>query len=119
MCFYPVLIVLIIFLVFHFKINPKIIPMKKLPLPKSQVQEVLYELINRISIDRRTMMLSCGILNLTARISDLRYNGVQINNTEICVFNKFGRVVKYVQYSLQNKKEAIEYYKSINSKIYE
>lgn len=84
--------------------------MRKLPKPTSQTQEVLYELINRISIDRRSMMLSCGVLNLTARISNLRYKGIAIKTTEIETINKFGREISYAQYSLHSKKDAIKAY---------
>lgn len=84
--------------------------MKNLPLPESQMQEVLYELINRLYIDRRTMMLSCGVWNLTARISNLRDKGLNIISNKIQVVNKFGREIKFVQYSLEEKKEASKIY---------
>lgn len=84
--------------------------MKKIPQPESQVQEVLYELINRFFIDRRTMMLSSGVWNLTARISNLRNMGLQINSNEIVSKNKFNREIKFVQYSLEDKKAGIALY---------
>lgn len=84
--------------------------MKKLPSPRNQVQEVLFELIKRINIDRRTMMFSCGILNLTARITDIRQKGIPITTIKIFCFNKFGRTISYAKYSLPNKKKAIEVY---------
>lgn len=89
--------------------------MKKIPLPESQVQEVLFELINRLYIDRRTMMLSSGVWNLTARISNLRQKGVKIISNEIKSKNKFNREIKFVQYSLENKKEAVETYLKLKS----
>lgn len=86
--------------------------MKKIPEPESQIQEVLYELINRLYIDRRTMMLSAGILNLTARITNLRNKGLRKNlvTKEIETVNKYGRKITYAQYSLLNKKEAVDFY---------
>jgi hypothetical protein len=87
--------------------------MKKLPLPKSQTQEVLYELIMRLYIDRKTMMLSCSVLNLTSIISRLRYLGVKIKTEKIEVKNKFGRDVFFARYSLVNKKESKNIYLNI------
>lgn len=87
--------------------------MKKIPLPESQIQEVLFELINRLFISRRIMMLSCGVLNLTAIISELRNKGLNIVSTEIKSINKYGRQVSSVRYSLENKKEAVKFYKNM------
>lgn len=56
------------------------------------------------------MMLSCGVWNLTARISDLRNKGFLIKSNIIVSANKFGREIKFVQYSLHNKKAAAELY---------
>jgi len=84
--------------------------MKKPPLPESQIQEVLFELLSRLYIDRKTMMLSSGILNLTARITNLRNKGVKIISNKIKSVNKYGREITFCQWSLENKKEAfIEY----------
>lgn len=84
--------------------------MKAIPQPESQVQEVLFELINRLFIDRKTMMLSCNVYNLTARISNLRSKGLQIVTNEVLSKNKYNREVKFAQYSLENKKEAVRVY---------
>lgn len=84
--------------------------MKKIPLPESQMQEVLFELINRLYIDRRTMMLSSGVWNLTARISNLRRKGLNIVSNEIKSVNKYKRDISFVQYSLNDKKEAVKIY---------
>lgn len=89
--------------------------MKKIELPSSQIQEVLYELINRISIDRKSMMLSADIMNLTARISDLRNKGLAIHSQPFTTINKYGREIVSVKYSLKNKKKAIELYKILKS----
>ena len=83
---------------------------KKLPLPTTQLQEVLYELINRFSIDHKSMILSCGVLNLTACISDLRILNVPIETIKITSVNKFGRKVIYGRWKLIDKKIASEIY---------
>lgn len=82
----------------------------KLPLPESQIQEVLYELIHRPKIDRRTMMLHANIMNLPTRIFNLRDKGVQIESKEIESTNKYGRSISFVQYRLKNKSDAISTY---------
>jgi hypothetical protein len=88
--------------------------MKKLNAPQSQTQEVLYYLINRIKIDRRQMMLSCGVLNLPDKIMRLRRRyGLKIDLNEVNVTNKFGRDIKFGEYILQDKKKASEVYKTM------
>lgn len=84
--------------------------MKKIPLPKSQIQEVLFELITRLSIDRKTMMLSGGVWNLTAQISRLRNKGLNIISNVKHSVNKYGREIEFVEYSLEDKKEAVQTY---------
>lgn len=88
--------------------------MKKIPNPQSQIQEVLYELIKRINIDRRQMMISCGVLNLPDQIMKLRRkHNLTINLTKVKTENKFGREVEFGQYTLKNKKEASKVYHKI------
>lgn len=89
--------------------------MKKIPLPESQIQEVLFELINRISIDRRTMMLSAGVWNLTAQISALRNKGLNIVSKNKVSMNKYGREITFVHYSLKDKKEAVKTYLNLKA----
>lgn len=90
--------------------------MKHLAKPQTQLQEVLYYLIKRIYIDRRQMMLSVGVLNLPEYIRRLRHNeGLTIKLSEVVVENKFGRKVSFGKYSLENKKEAAEVYRRIQS----
>ncbi len=92
---------------------------RKLNPPQCQVQEVLYELITRLQIDRRIMMLSCNIWNLPARILDLRKRGLIIKAETHKGFNKYKREVQYVTYSLsvEEKKKAIEYYGMLQKTI--
>jgi hypothetical protein len=84
--------------------------MRKLQQPTSQIQEVLFELLQRLYIDRKTMIVSCGVHNLTARISNLRAKGVKIISVPIKVKNKFDRTVVFYQYRLADKKHAIDIY---------
>ena len=84
--------------------------MRKPNPPKNQIQEVLYYLLTRIKIDRRQMILSCGVLNLPEQIAKLKKRSVKISMTEFKTFNKFGLVVKVGEYSLVNKAEAAEQY---------
>ena len=85
-----------------------------LPKPKTQVTEVLYMLLTRESINVRQMMFDTGILNLTARISDLRtkYN-IDIICQDIKTKNKFERKISYGQWTLSDKEHAKEVYLKI------
>ena len=89
-----------------------------LPAPKSQVQEVLFELIRRDKIDRPLMMNECGVWGLTARISNLRYlYGYSfITSNENIGENKHGREIKFFTYSLKDREEGIKAYLEMNSK---
>jgi len=90
--------------------------MKKIPPPENQLQEVLFELVNRLFIDRRTMMLSCDVFNLTAQISALRKEGLNIVSNRIEYVNKFKRNFTFVQYRLEDKKEAVLFYLKMQEK---
>lgn len=91
--------------------------MRKLNPPQSQTQEVLFFLINRINIDRRQMMLSCGVLNLPQQIKRLRRRyGLAILLNEVTVENKFGREITFGEYVLQDKKKAAEIYRNMQLK---
>lgn len=81
-----------------------------IPIPKSQNQEVLYCLIKKQVISRKQMMADTGILNLTARISDLRDLGLKIKCIDREVTNKFGRKTKYGLWRLEDKEKAKELY---------
>ncbi len=83
--------------------------------PVNQTAEVLYALIYSESIDRVTMMRDYGVLNLTARIANLRnlYHLVVICE-EIQTKNKFGRPIIYGKWRLVNKEVAKSVYLTIN-----
>lgn len=84
-----------------------------LPLPNSQLQETLYELIKNPSITVRQMMAETGMLNVKARISNLRliYN-LPIETEMIKVKNKYGRTSRFGQWSIpkESKESSIEAY---------
>lgn len=87
-----------------------------LPKPKKQISEVLYELITRPSINRKYMFNETGILNVTARIANLRNIwGLDIVCTKIDAINKHGRKIQYGEWSLSHKDEAIIIYNQINN----
>lgn len=88
--------------------------MKKPEAPMTQLQEVLFFLITRLKINRKQMILSCDVLNLPEQISKLRkrYN-LRIDLSHIELENKFGRNTCYCEYSIENKKEALQLYRKI------
>lgn len=90
--------------------------MKKLNDPKNQIQEVLFELINRLNINNKTMLLSCNIMSLTKNISLLRAKGIKIKTNSSTALNKYNRKIRVTNYSLADKKakkEAIAIYKKM------
>lgn len=83
--------------------------------PKNQTAEVLFELINNSFITRKSILIDTGILNLTARIADLRIRhnlGVMCQKVE--ALNKHNRKVQYGKWYVQDKNYAIEVYSKIN-----
>lgn len=77
-----------------------------LPMPKNQVQEILYELLCNPQITRQAIMRSCGCLNLTARIADIRALNIAVKCVKREASNKFGRAISYGMWTIQNKKAA-------------
>lgn len=87
-----------------------------LPPPINQKMEVLHELLINDSVCRRELLLSTGILNPTARLSELRNDHLlPIKTATITVKNKFGRNAYFGQWSLENKQTGIELYKKLNA----
>ena len=82
--------------------------------PLTQLQEVLYELLSKESISVKQMMADTGILNIKARISDLRlkYN-LSIDTEMVKVQNKYGRKVSFGQWRLTDKETALLTYKKL------
>ena len=90
--------------------------MLNLEKPKNQTAEVLYELIQAGFITRRSIMNDLGILNLTARIADLRIRyDIEIKCTRVKAVNKHGRAVIYGLWSIDDIKDIEDTYKSVNS----
>lgn len=88
--------------------------------PKNQTSEVLYELINNGPISRADIFKTTGILNLTARIADLRIrHGLNIVCEKVNTKNKFSRPISYGIWSIKHQTElakAREVYNQINTK---
>ncbi len=88
--------------------------LKKPRKPENQVEEVIYSLLTRFSIDRRQMMLSCGILNLPDVIMRIRNkHNIEIETSKIPVLNKFGRNVEFGEYKLKDKFHARTIYDNL------
>jgi hypothetical protein len=83
--------------------------------PKNQTAEVLYELINNKHINRRDILIETGILNITARLSDIRKHGIVVECKMIEALNKHNRKVQFGQWSVSDKNKAIEIYNKINN----
>lgn len=85
--------------------------MKRLIPPTNQKQEVLYCLLTNDNINVRQMMADTGILNIKARISELRLqHHLPIQTEMIKVQNKFQRSVKFGSWSLTDKTKALQTY---------
>lgn len=67
----------------------------------TQKEEVLLYLQQNGSMTRLEAMSELGILNVTARIADLRKEGHKIKAKMIAVKNKFGRTVQYADWTLE------------------
>ena len=87
----------------------------KLSKPVNQTAEVLYLLLKNKSITRKTAILDTGILNVSARIADLRNkHNINVICTKISTTNKFGRNINYGSWSILNYAEQYDKYKLIN-----
>lgn len=91
--------------------------MNILTKPVTQKAEVLYELLTQDSITRMYMFQVTGILNLTARIANLRINDdLDIVCENVDIRNKHGRIVTYGKWNLPDKEKGFEVYQKINTK---
>ena len=80
--------------------------------PKNQTAEVLYLLLTQKSITVKSAMNDIGVLNLSARISNLRLkHNLLIECRKTITTNKFGRSITYGRFFLVTKK-------SIANKVY-
>lgn len=85
-----------------------------LPLPKTQVMEVLYYLIHHDKATTRDIQRDCYVLNVTAKISELRKLGVQILCDEVKAKNKFGREITFGTFKILNLADSKNIYKTKN-----
>lgn len=89
-------------------------PMLDLAKPKNQVAEVLFELLMNKEITFERTYANTGIINLGARISDLRFkHNLIISCQEKEFYNKHGRKSTYGVWTLHDKRTGLEVYKSI------
>jgi hypothetical protein len=70
-------------------------------------------LLNNRVLTRRSILNDSGILNPTARIANLRSNGIIIECKWIKSTNKFGRSIRYGAWSLLNEEKALEIYETL------
>ena len=83
--------------------------------PKNQTAEVLYFLLKCEQITFSYIYTMTGILNLSARLSNLRLDyGLDIPCVEKQVKNKFGRKISYGTWSLTDKEQGRIIYSKIN-----
>ena len=91
--------------------------MEKLKTPNSQLTEVLYYLLKRKSISFRQIFFDTGILNLSARLSDLKlYYDLPIKLNKIKTTNKFGRAVVFGNWKLKDKELGLKVYNKLLEK---
>jgi hypothetical protein len=84
--------------------------------PLNQTAEVLFELIQKKNVSRMMFFKNTGILNVTARIAELRIDyGIEIRCKKVSAMNKHGRTIKYGVWSLSDIERCIEVYKIINN----
>jgi len=79
--------------------------------PKNQTAEVLFELIEKQKVSRLMFLKNTGILNVTARIADLRIrHGIPIKCEKVKTTNKHGRVITYGVWSLESNIDELTYH---------
>jgi len=81
--------------------------------PTNQNAEVLNLLLTEKTTTSLNLVMN-GILNPTARITNLRAMGINIICNLIKHTNKFGRTIHYGEFSILNKKDARKIYTQIN-----
>ena len=89
--------------------------MKELKQAKNQMAEVLYELLTKDKITFKSVYLETGIINLGARLSDLRLDHeLIIPCIWIDTINKHNRSIRYGSWKLMNKELGLTVYNKIN-----
>ena len=94
--------------------KPLVFPLLNLPTPKNQTAEILYELLTNKEVTFYSCYSQTGIINLGARISDLRkmYH-LDIETSKLDKFNKHGRKTHPGIYKLLDKEQGLLVYKKI------
>lgn len=64
----------------------------------NQCERILKYLDERGSITRAEAMSECGIANFTARISELRQQGVKLDVEIVSRKNRYGETVRFARY---------------------
>ena len=64
----------------------------------TQCERILDYLAEHGSITRAEAMSECGIANFTARISDLRRDGVKLDVETVTQKNRYGDTVRFARY---------------------
>lgn len=64
----------------------------------TQCERILQYLDEHGSITRAEAMSECGIANFTARISDLRRDGVKLDVETVKQENRYGETVRFARY---------------------
>lgn len=80
--------------------------------PRNQTLEVL----NLLLTNKQTSLslISNNIINPNARIANLRAMGVNILCSYLYTTNKFGRAIKYGEFSILNKRDSRKIYTQFN-----
>lgn len=85
--------------------------------PTTQLEEVLFMLLNYKEITYQKAFFNSGIINLTARISDLRnVYFLDVPCKKVETKNKFGRTVHYGSWSLSDKNQAKVIYNKLTAR---
>ena len=66
----------------------------------NQCERILKYLDEHGSITRAEAMSECGIANFTARVSDLRRDGVALDVETVTQKNRYGETVTYKRYRI-------------------
>ena len=86
-----------------------------LATPKNQTAEILYELLKNESINFKQTFENTGIINLSARISDLRHHyQLSIPCVEKEIKNKHGRKITFGVWNLVDKDKGRIIYTILN-----
>ena len=64
----------------------------------TQCERILDYIDRHGSITRAEAMSECGIANFTARISDLRRDGVALDVETVSRKNRYGEIVRFARY---------------------